>query len=63
MLSENLKTIREKRRYTKTELAKVSGITSHTINALENGRMTNPRLNTLKALAKALEISVNTLIK
>lgn len=63
MLSENLKNIREKQRYTKKQLSQLTGLTAHTIQEIEKGNMNNPRLSTLKALSKALKVSITTLIK
>lgn len=63
MLSENLKSIREKKEFSKFELARRSGVSHRTIEFIEYGQITNPRLKTLEKLAKALGISVNMLIK
>ncbi len=63
MLSENLKRIRMEQRYNRRQLGELTGITPTTIQMIENGENDNPRLKTLLALAKALRVSITTLIK
>ena len=63
MLSQNLKQIRTKQRYNRKQLGKLSGITPATIQMIENGSNDNPRIKTIMALAKALKVSVITLLK
>lgn len=62
-ISKNLKKIRETKGYTKTELAKISGLTARTIENIEYARHINPSLKTLQRIAKALDITVNDLIE
>ena len=63
MLSQNLKRIRLEQRYTRKQLAKVANTTATTIQSIETEQNDNPRLKTVMGLAKALKVSVNTLIK
>ena len=63
MLSKNLQTIREKRGLSKIQLAKESGISSRHIMLIETERRKNPSLETVKALSKALNVSIEELIK
>lgn len=63
MLSENLKKYRKKREFTRKKLSKLSGITITNIQDIEEGNNTNPTLNTLVALSKALGVAVSKLIK
>lgn len=63
MLSENLKRIRKEREYSRRKLSKLSGITITNIQDIEEGNNTNPTLNTLLALSKALGVAVSKLIK
>lgn len=63
MISENLKIIREKNNLSKIQLAKLSGISRRTIMLIETQRRRNPAIETVKALSKALKISVEELIK
>ena len=63
MLSENLKRIRTEQRYNRKQLANESGISSATIQFIENGTIDNPKIKTVLALAKVLKVSITTLIK
>lgn len=63
MLAENLKRIRNEKRFNRVELAKLADCTATTIQMIEYGINDNPRIKTLINLAKALKVSVNTLIK
>ncbi len=47
----------------KEELAKMANCSIRTIEYIENGRVKNPRLNTLIGLARALGIDTNEFIK
>lgn len=47
---------RERAKLTQEELAEASGLDQTTISDFETGRNTNPRLKTVRALAKALKI-------
>lgn len=63
MLDKNLKRYRTKKGFTKTDLSKKSGLSSRTIEFLENGRLNNPTIKTVTLLSKALEVEVEKLIK
>ena len=63
MLQENLKKIREEKGFSKMQLAKKSGISRKTIKDIELGYGKNPRLETMEALARTLEVSLEDLIK
>lgn len=63
MLEENLKSIREKKGYSKSHLAKISGISRKTIEFIENKSANNAKLCTIEALAKALDVSVKDLLR
>jgi transcriptional regulator with XRE-family HTH domain len=60
-ISDNLKTLRDKRRLTQGELAKKAGIELAQISRIERGA-TQPKLDTIKKLALALECSSDELI-
>lgn len=53
----NLKIARIKKGLNQIELAQISGVSRHQIAALENGRATNPNLDTIKKISKALDVS------
>ena len=63
MLEKNLKVIRENRGYSKRYLAKISGISRKTIEIIENKNASNTKLCTIEALAKALDVKTEDLLK
>ena len=56
-----LKVVRENKGLTQEELENRSGISRQTISAIENGKNVNVKSGTLKALAKALETTVDAI--
>ncbi len=62
-LSKNLKKLREQKRLSQDRLAKLADIANNTIIKIEQGENQNPTLDTLKKIAKALDVSVDDLIK
>ncbi len=52
-----LKTIREKNGYSLRELGRISSITPYYISYLENGKKTNPSIEIMAKLFKALNMS------
>jgi transcriptional regulator with XRE-family HTH domain len=54
-----LRRLRLKLQLTQEALAHLVGVTTHTIWRLENGPIFNPRLETLRAIAKALVVDVS----
>lgn len=63
MLSENLKAYREKKKLSMLKLAERANLSDRIISFIENGKIKNPKLSTLTALAKALEVTLEELIK
>lgn len=61
-LSENLKTIRKKRKISQKELATNSGISYSMVSKLESGEQKNPSLETLEKIATALKVTVSQLM-
>lgn len=61
-LSKNLKKLREQKGLSQDRLAKLADIANNTIIKIEQGENINPTLETLKKVAKALEVSVDELI-
>ena len=61
MLSENIKKYRNKLGLTQEALARKADISYNTIIKLESEGITDPRMKTLKKLAKALNVSLDTL--
>ena len=62
-LSKNLKKLREQKGLSQDRLAKLADIANNTIIKIEQGENQNPTLDTLKKIAKALEVSVDKLIE
>lgn len=61
-LSENLKTIRKKRRISQKSLAQSSGVSYSMVSKLESGEQKNPSLDTLDKIATALNVTVSQLM-
>lgn len=45
------------------KLSKLAGVTVHTVTKIEIGATSDPRIETLKKIAKALGVGVEALIK
>ena len=56
-LDKKLKNIRELRKLSMTELAKISGVHQTTISSIETGRNLSPGLETIEKLSAALNVS------
>lgn len=63
MLKDNLRKYREGKKITQEELEEQSGISQSMISAMETGRIPNPTLATLRALAEQLDITIDELTK
>jgi len=63
MLAGNLRKLREKKGLSQDRLAKLADVANNTIIKIEQGENKNPTLETLNKIAKALEISIDELIK
>jgi len=61
-ISKNLKKLREAKGLSQEKLARLADVANNTIIKIEGGKNQNPTLETLKKVAKALEISVDELI-
>ena len=62
-ISVNLKRIRNKKDYSLEKVARLADLSLNTIVKIESGVNRNPTIETLTKIAKALEISVEDLIK
>ena len=60
-LMKNLKKLREKKGLSQHRLAKLADVANNTIIKIEQGENKNPTLETLKKIAKALDVSVDEL--
>ena len=62
-LAKNLRRLRRSKQLSQERLARLSNVANNTIIKIEAGKNQNPTLDTLKKIAKALEVSVDDLIK
>lgn len=62
MLSENIKKYRRRLKLTQESLARKANVSYHTIAKLEAKGITDPRMETLKKVAAALDISIDILV-
>ncbi|MBU2068370.1 helix-turn-helix transcriptional regulator, partial [Patescibacteria group bacterium] len=62
-LSKNLKKLRKKRGLSQDRLAKLADLANNTIIKIEQGENINPMLDTLKKIAKALEVGLDGIKK
>ena len=62
-ITKNLRKLRETKRLSQEKLARLADVANNTIVKIEAGKNQNPTLDTLKKIAKALEISIDELIK
>lgn len=63
ILSKNIKKLRRTKRLSQERLARLADVANNTIIKMESGENTNPTLETLKRVAKALGVSIDDLIK
>lgn len=63
MLSENLKRIRSEKGFSRPQLGEKSGVSFRTIEFIEKEKVKDTGIITLEKLAKALDVTVNDLIK
>ncbi len=61
-IADNLKKLRAKKELSLEKIARLAGLSLNTIVKVENGVNTNPTIETLSKIAKALEIGVDDLI-
>ncbi len=61
-IAERLRKVREQLGYTQREAAQRAGIRFQYLSNLENGRIANPSVNTLKKIAAAYGMGVDELI-
>ncbi len=62
-ISKNIKKIIKEKKISKSFLVMKTGLDYHTISKIENGATPDPRINTVIKLVRALEISLDDLIK
>lgn len=62
-LANNIKKLREAKGLSQEKLARLADVANNTLIKMESGENQNPTLDTLKKVAKALNVSVDDLIK
>jgi len=62
-ISENIKKYRSKLGVSQDRLSKLADVTYNTIIKIESGSNTNPTIDTLSKIAKALNVSIDQLMK
>jgi transcriptional regulator with XRE-family HTH domain len=62
-IAKNIKKYREKLGISQDKLSKLASVTLHTLTKIEIGATPDPRIETLKKIAKGLNVSVDDLIK
>jgi transcriptional regulator with XRE-family HTH domain len=62
-IAKNIKKYRNKLGISQDKLSKLASITLHTLTKIETGATSDPRIETLKKIAKGLSVSVDDLIK
>jgi len=62
-IAENLKKLRAKKGLSLEKIARLADLSLNTIVKIENGVNTNPTIETLTKISKALEVGVDDLIK
>ena len=62
-IADNLKKLRAKKGLSLEKIARLADLSLNTIVKVENGVNTNPTIETLTNIAKALEVGVDDLIK
>lgn len=58
-----IRELREKLGWTQTELAKRSGVKQGVLSDIESGVTKNPRIDTMAALAAAMNVPIEALLK
>lgn len=61
--STKVKRLREKLGLSQEKLARLADVSNNTIINIESGKQQNPRVETLKRISKALNVSIEELIK
>ena len=62
-IGKNLKKLRKQKDLSQDRLSKLADISYNTVIKLESGGITNPSIDTLQKLTKALNVSVDDLLK
>ena len=61
-IAKNIKKYRQKAGLSQDKLSKLAGVTLHTITKIESGATLDPRVETVKRIADALDRTVDDLL-
>lgn len=62
-ITKTLRKLRKTRGLSQEKLARLADVANNTIIKIEAGKNQNPTLDTLKKIAKALEVSIDKLVQ
>jgi len=62
-IAKNMKKYRDKLGISQDKLSKMAEVTLHTITKIESGATPDPRIETLRKIAEALNVKVDDLLK
>ena len=62
MIAQNIKKYRKKKGISQDKLSKLAEVTYNTVIKIESGTTLNPRVETLRLIAKALDVTVDSLL-
>jgi len=62
-IGKNIKKLRQSKELSQDRLSKLADVSYNSIIKLETGGITNPTIETLQKIAKALGVSVDDLLK
>ena len=62
-IGKNIKKLRQTKELSQDRLSKLADVSYNSIIKLETGGITNPTIETLQKIAKALDVSVDILLK
>lgn len=63
VLSKTIRRLRKEKRLSQERLARLADVSNNTIVNIEANKQINPTINTLKKIAKALDVPIKDLIK
>lgn len=63
MLSEKVRKIRQEKGYSQEHLARRADVSLRTITLIETGKTADPHIETVKRIAKGLEVEESELLK
>jgi transcriptional regulator with XRE-family HTH domain len=62
-IGKNIRKLRKQKGLSQDRLSKLANISYNTVIKLESGNITNPSIDTLQKLARALNVGVDDLLK